>query len=109
MSGTIAQMNPLQSRKQLLIAESELNRAQLVQDWKSMADEAHALADEARTVRSIASTAASLVAGLASFRRKKSALTATKSSWWQTVLIGVRAASTLWLGIAANGRDSGTK
>ena len=31
-------MNPLASRKQLLIAESELNRAQLVQDWQAVAD-----------------------------------------------------------------------
>ena len=104
-------MNSLQSRKQLLIAESEINRAQLVQDWKSMAKEAHLLADEMHTVRSVASAAASLIAGLASFRRKKSASPppAAKSSWWQTVFTGVRAASTLWLGITANGHDSRTK
>ena len=102
-------MNPTQSRKQLLIAESELNRAQLVQDWKLMADAVHMLADEAHTVRSIASAAASLVTGLASFRRKKSTPAAAKSSWWQTVLTGVRAASTLWLGFSANERAQETK
>ena len=102
-------MNSLQSRKKLLIAESEINRAQLVQDWKSMAKEAHLLADEMHTVRSVASAAASLIAGLASFRRKKSSPPASKSSWWQTVFTGVRAASTLWLGITANGHDSRTK
>ena len=64
-------MNPLESRKQLLIAESELNRAQLVQEWQTMADEVHSLAHQARTISSLASAAASLVAGLASFRRKK--------------------------------------
>jgi HPt (histidine-containing phosphotransfer) domain-containing protein len=51
-------MNPLESRKQLLIAESELNRAQLVQEWQTMADEVHALADQARTISSIASAVA---------------------------------------------------
>jgi hypothetical protein len=34
-------MNPLESRKQLLIAESELNRAQLVQEWQAVADGVH--------------------------------------------------------------------
>ena len=35
MSGKNPRMNPLESRKQLLIAESELNRAQLVQELET--------------------------------------------------------------------------
>jgi hypothetical protein len=88
-------MNPLASRKQILIAESELNRAHLVQDWQTLADEAHALADEARTIRSMASAAASLVAGLAALRRNKS-VPAEKSAWWQTLLKGGQTISSLW-------------
>ena len=37
MFGKKPRLNPLESRKQLLIAESELNRAQLVQEWQAMA------------------------------------------------------------------------
>lgn len=88
-------MNPLASRKQILIAESELNRAHLVQDWQTLTTEAHALADEARTLRSIASAAASLVTGLAALRRKKSA-PVEKPAWWQTLLKGGQTISALW-------------
>jgi hypothetical protein len=89
-------MNPLASRKQLLIAESELNRAELVQEWQMMADEVHSLANQARTFSSFASAAASLVAGLASFRRKKPAPAAEKPSWLQTILKGAQLAGSLW-------------
>jgi hypothetical protein len=89
-------MNPLESRKQLLIAESELNRAQLVQEWRTMADEVHSLANQARTISSLASAAATLVAGIASFRRKKSAPAAEKPSWLQTIVKGAGLVSTIW-------------
>ena len=96
MSGENARMNALASRKQLLIAESELNRAQLVREWQTMADEVHSLADQARTISSFASAAASLAAGVACFRRKKSASAAEKPSWLQTVLKGAQLAGALW-------------
>ena len=96
MSGKPARMNPLTSRKKLLVAESELNRAQLVQAWQTMADEGRALADQARTVRSLVSAAASLVAGLASLRRKKSAPAAEKTSWLQTIIKSAGLVSTIW-------------
>ena len=73
MFGKSSRINPVASRKQILIAESQLNRARLVQDWQTLTGEVHALADEARTIRSVVSAAASLVTGLAALRRKKSA------------------------------------
>jgi hypothetical protein len=105
MSGKNFRMNPLQSRKRLLIAESELNRAQLVQEWRTMADTVHSLANQARTISSLASVAASLIAGLASFRRKKSALAAEKSSWLQTILKGAQLAGSLWSEFRSSRRD----
>ena len=89
-------MKPLESRKQLLVAESERNRAQLVQEWQTMADEVHSLTRQARTITSIASAVASLVAGLASCRRKASTPAAEKPSWWQTLLKGAGVVSTFW-------------
>ena len=105
MFGKNPRMNPLESRKQLLIAESELNRAQLVQEWQTMADGVRSLADRARTISFLASAAASLIAGLASFRRTKSAPAGEKSSWVQTVLKGAGLVSSLWLAFRPQERD----
>jgi hypothetical protein len=89
-------MKPLESRKQLLIVESELNRAQLVQEWQFVKAEAHALAEQAKTVRSIASAVATLVVGLSACRRKAAAPAAEKPSWWQTILKGAGVVSSFW-------------
>jgi hypothetical protein len=96
MSGKNPHMNPLVSRKKLLVAESDLNRAQLFQEWRTMVDEVRTLTKRARTVGTIASAAASLAAGVMSFRRKKSASADEKPSWLQTVLKGAGLVSTLW-------------
>jgi hypothetical protein len=88
-------MSPLESRKQLLIAESELNRAQLVQEFQTMTHEVRSLAGRAQTLTSFASAAATLVTGLASFRSKKSAA-AEKPSWLRTILKGAGLAGSLW-------------
>jgi hypothetical protein len=89
-------MNPLISRKKLLIAESDLNRAQLVQDWQSMTDDAHALARQAGTICSLASAATTLVSGWLSFRRQTSAPAAEKTSWLQNIMKGAQLAGSLW-------------
>ena len=109
MSGKNPRMNPLETRKQLLIAESELNRAELVQEWQTMADEVHSLTSQARTIKSIASAVATLVAGLASCRRKASTPAAEKPSWWQTILKGAQLAGSLWSGFRSQGREQTEK
>jgi negative regulator of sigma E activity len=96
MPGKNLRMNPLESRKQLLIAESELNRAQLVQEWRVMRSEVHSLASQARSIGSIASAAATLVAGLSSLRHKISEPAAEKPSWWQTLLKGAGLVGSFW-------------
>ena len=102
-------MNSLESRKQLLIAESELNRAQLVQEWRTMADEIHSLTSQARTVKSIVSAVATLVAGLSSLRHKKSAPDAEKPSWWKTLLKGAGLASSFWQAFRSQGCEKKDK
>jgi hypothetical protein len=87
-------MNSLVSRKKLLIAESELNRAQLVQEWRTMTDEVRSLTSQARNISSFASAAATLIAGLASLRRKPSVPATEKPSWWRTILKGAGMADT---------------
>jgi hypothetical protein len=102
-------MSPLESRKQLLIAESELSRAQLVGDMAALTADVHKLTDSARSFGSIASSAALLVVGLAAFRRAKSVPAATKPSWPQTVLKGAGMVSTLWLAFRSRGHDHENK
>jgi len=89
-------MNALKSRKQLLIAESELNRAQLLHQLQTIGGVAHALVNQANTAGSIASAVASLVAGLSTFHRPESSPVAEKPSRWQTVGKVVGMVSALW-------------
>jgi hypothetical protein len=102
-------MKPLESRKQLLIAESELNRAQFVQEWRMVKGEVHALAEQARTVRSIASAVATLVAGLSSCRRQAATPAAEKPSWLQTLLKGAGVMGTFWQTFRAPGCEQTDK
>jgi hypothetical protein len=104
MSGKKPRLNPLESRKQLLIAESELNRVQLVQEWRAVADGVHSVVDRAKTLGSVASVAAALVAGLASFHRKESPPIAEKPSWLQATFKGAELISTLWQAFRSRGQ-----
>ena len=82
-------MNSLATRKQLLIAESELNRAQLFQEWQEVKLEAHALTARASEIKSLLASAIALVAGLTAWTQKKKAATASQPAWWQTLVNGV--------------------
>jgi hypothetical protein len=100
-------MNPLELQKQLLIAESELNREELVRAWQAMGSEVRSLTSRARNIGSIASSVASLVAALASSRPKASAPAAEKPSWWQTVLNGAGLLSAFWSKFRAQSHGPG--
>jgi len=89
-------MKTYESRKQLLIAESELNRAHLVLEWERIGGEAGAIASQAKSIKSIASAAATLVAGLSSLRHETAAPAAPKPLWWQTVAQMAGMVSTFW-------------
>jgi len=97
MSGKNPRLNALASRKQLLVAESELNRAHLLHELDTLAGEIHSLANQAKTVGSIASAVASLVAGLTSFCPRPPAAAAERQSWWQTITKVARTVSTFWV------------
>jgi hypothetical protein len=93
-------MTVLEARKRLLIAESELSRAQLAQEWRTMAEGVHSISSRARSISSLALVATSLISGLASGRRIKSAPVAEKRSWWQTLLKGARLGWSLWIALS---------
>lgn len=101
MSGKNSLLNPLRSRKQLLIAESELNRAQVIGDMAALTTEVCALAARVQTFSFMASSAAGLLAG---FRNEPPA-TAAKPSWLKNIFTGIEFASNLWLAFRSQRRD----
>ena len=103
MFGTSPRLNPLESRKHLLLAESELNRAQLVVDMAALSADVSALTDRAKSLGSLASSAAMLVAGLAAFRRSKPPEADAKPSWFKRILRGAGLVSSLWLAFRSSG------
>jgi hypothetical protein len=105
MFGKESHVSPLEVRKQLLIAESELNRAQLSEEWQTIAFGTRELAHRAKAIVAWAPSAALLVAGLAALRCSKPAPAVQNSSWFQRILNGVRLASTIWFAFRARGHQ----
>ena len=105
MFGKSHRVNPLESRRQLLVVESEINRAQMLQEWKAIADGASGLAQQARSFGSIASAAALLTSRLGAFRCNGSAPAGPKPSTLETVLKGARLACSVWLMLRARPRS----
>lgn len=106
MFGKEPALTPLELQKRLLIAESEINRAELRQEWEKLAAGLGGLADRAKTIGTYASVVAALVAGLATVRRSKAAPGDAKRSWMRTVLKGLRVAASLWLALRARRHDA---
>ena len=90
-------MNPLQARKQLLIAESELNRVRFVQECQGVAAGINHLFQQAQSLQSLAASATSLIGGLASFSKISPPTSNVKSSWLHKITTGIRLFSTIWL------------
>ncbi len=100
-------MNPLTARKQLLVIESELNRAEMIQDLSAMGASIQIFADRAKSIGSISSIAAIIFGSFAAFRRRKAVGVVTKRSWVQTIVKGATLIPTLWM--AFRPRSSQTK
>jgi hypothetical protein len=109
MFGKNTGMTSLQSRKQLLIAESELNRAQMVEDMSALKADVCAFTHRAKSFDSIVSSTAMLVAGLAAFRCGKPSDADAKPSWLQTALKGANLVSTVYQAFRSAKSPSDTK
>ena len=105
MSGKEPPLSPLELRKRLLIAESEINRVQLQQEWETMTEGIRGLADRAKAISSYASVVAAFVAGLAAFRRSPAPAAEAKRSWVRTLLKSLRVAASIWLAFRARRHD----
>jgi hypothetical protein len=109
MFGETSHISPLECRKQLLIAESDLNRAQLSEGWQMMAQGVRDLARRTKTIRGWASSAALLLAGVTALRRSPLVPATAKSSWFQKIVSGARLASTVWFALRARGEQDARK
>jgi hypothetical protein len=98
-------MSPLKSRKSLLLAESELNRVQALDDLTRLTGSARALYGRACSLSSVASPVAALISGLVAFQRPKAEDHGKPSAWLPRLIKGVGVVSTLWLAIRSRRRD----
>jgi hypothetical protein len=104
MSKKPPQLNPLVSRKEVLVVESERNRAQMIEDVDALSADIHALADRAKSFDAIASSAAVLVSGLSAFQRAKFTDGDAKPSWLRSIVKGAGLVSNLWLAFRPKSR-----
>ena len=105
MSEKNSRLSPLESRKRLLLVESELNRVQMLADLGAIRSDVNALVDHVKSFNTIASSAAVLVSGLADFRREKPANGDGKSHWLRRLIKGAGLISRLWLAFRPKGGD----
>lgn len=98
-------MNALQTRKQLLIAESETNRSQLIAELEVLTTDVRQLAGRARSYGALVSSVAVLITGLVAIQRGRSGIGAAKTGWRQTLFKGAGLVSSLWLAFRARPRN----
>jgi len=89
-------LTPLETRKRILLLESELNRNQLLGDLQDATVGLHAQVERFRSLRKAASSAAVWVASMTAFRASPSLHPGHKSSWLQSILLAARVSVTLW-------------
>jgi hypothetical protein len=92
-------MTPLESRKQLLLVESELNRVQLMNELRDFKIEVHQLKQQMEAIGSLASSAAKLTGTLSSigdFFARRAENKKSKSSWISNLLNAARTGASIW-------------
>jgi hypothetical protein len=103
-------LNSLETRKKLLLVESEINRAELLRELGALKGEISHLKKQARVIGSIASSAALAATAFSIFRKHKAAAAENsdhggKPSWLSTALAGARIGTSLFLKIKSMLRE----
>ena len=93
-------MTALALRKKLLLAESEVNREQLVVEYQSLAGEVRDLRGRFNTLCSAVTSAASVgIAGAKAIGEVRQIYSKEKGSWLSALFSGVRTGTSLWRSI----------
>jgi hypothetical protein len=99
MPGKNLDLTPLESRKQLLLVESELNRAQLLNELRDFNQEIHHLKTQVQSAGTLISSAAKLAttfSAIGSAFAHRDTGENRKSSWLATLINGARTGATIW-------------
>ena len=97
MSRAKSQMTSLALRKKLLLAQSEINRQQLVVEFRNVTSEVRQLRGRLNTVCSgVASAASAGIAGIKAIGEVRGVYSRERGSWLSAVLNGLRAGTALW-------------
>ncbi|MGH8023030.1 MAG: hypothetical protein ACRED1_05595 [Limisphaerales bacterium] len=109
MPGRTNYMSVLESRRQELLAQSEVNRIELFKDWDAVKAESKRVKKQVRTAGSIASSAAILAAAAAILRRRHheppKAENHEKAPWLATALNGARMGASLFFKVRSLMRE----
>jgi hypothetical protein len=107
MSREKSHLTPLETRKQMLLAESELNRIQFLHEWNELKGEIRRVTDPLKTAGAFISLAAETGTVLSIlrpiFRRKNEA--GEEKSWVSDLLDGAKAGISLWKVFRSGGRQ----
>jgi len=96
MPGQKPDVTSLETRKQLLVMESDLNRAYLCEEISRLADDLRAVHDQLHSVTSMASSLFSTFVPQNNGAKEDEAAP-EKPSWLSTILRGVKVGTSLWL------------
>ncbi len=106
MPRTPTRLTPKEVRKQLLLAESEVNRATLSREFHAFQVEAHEITHRIHSVWSkVSSFAAMSLAGLGAFRDLRASRRYGRASWLQNLFQGARVGASIWSAFRARRRN----
>ena len=97
MSGKPIKLNTLEARKQLLVAESELNREQFIKEVQALKKSVIHIREQANSIGALATSAAKVVTTLFTIRRMFShpQKEEGEKSWLGTLIKGAKICASL--------------
>jgi hypothetical protein len=103
-------LSSLQTRKKLLLAESEVNRAELVRELHKVKGEISHIKKQVCAIGSVASSAALAATAFSLFRKRKTSSESSNgsgkaASWLSAALAGARIGTSLFLKIRSMLRE----
>ncbi len=89
-------MNRLALQKQLLVAESEINRMEFKKELGALAADLHACTTATNSLSTLVTSAKVLMTGLSSILKSHRAEAGEKTGWWKALRGELALAKVLW-------------